>query len=103
MISKLPPSLSSVPAEPKPDSAIRNPHPAMGFTLRPYQFEAFKNRTSGIEVFGVMDGAVDLVLDAGTVAGAGATTIDVTEVYWRVIKEGAIAPPDFDQDGHSDC
>jgi L-threonylcarbamoyladenylate synthase len=47
--------------------------------------------TSGIEVFGVMDGAVDLVLDAGTVAGAGATTIDVTEVYWRVIKEGAIA------------
>jgi L-threonylcarbamoyladenylate synthase len=47
--------------------------------------------TSGIEVFGVMDGAVDLVLDAGTVAGAGATTIDVTEVYWKVIKEGAIA------------
>jgi L-threonylcarbamoyladenylate synthase len=47
--------------------------------------------TSGIEVFGVMDGSVDLVLDAGTVAGAGATTIDVTEVYWRVIKEGAIA------------
>jgi L-threonylcarbamoyladenylate synthase len=47
--------------------------------------------TSGIEVFGVMDGAVDLVLDGGAVAGAGATTIDVTEVYWRVIKEGAIA------------
>jgi L-threonylcarbamoyladenylate synthase len=47
--------------------------------------------TSGIEVFGVMDGSVDLVLDAGTVAGAGATTIDVTEVYWKVIKEGAIA------------
>jgi L-threonylcarbamoyladenylate synthase len=47
--------------------------------------------TSGIEVFGVMDGSVDLVLDAGTIAGAGATTIDVTEVYWKVIKEGAIA------------
>jgi L-threonylcarbamoyladenylate synthase len=47
--------------------------------------------TSGIEVFGVMDGSVDLVLDGGTVAGAGATTIDVTEVFWRVIKEGAIA------------
>ena len=46
--------------------------------------------TSGIEVFGVMDGRVDLVLDAGTVAGAGATTIDITEVEWRVIKEGAI-------------
>ena len=46
--------------------------------------------TSGIEVFGVMDGAVDLVLDGGTVAGTGATTIDVTEVLWKVIKEGAI-------------
>jgi L-threonylcarbamoyladenylate synthase len=47
--------------------------------------------TSGIEVFGVMDGSVDLVLDGGTVAGTGATTIDVTEVLWKVIKEGAIA------------
>ena len=46
--------------------------------------------TSGIEVFGMMDGRVDLVLDAGTVRGAGATTIDITEPYWRVIKEGAI-------------
>ena len=47
--------------------------------------------TSGIEVFGMMDGRVDLVLDAGTVSGAGATTIDITEPYWRVIKEGAVA------------
>ena len=47
--------------------------------------------TSGIEVFGVMDGSVDLVLDGGTVAGTGATTVDVTEVMWKVIKEGAIA------------
>lgn len=46
--------------------------------------------TSGIEVFGVMDGRVDLVLDAGTITGAGATTIDITEIEWRVIKEGAI-------------
>lgn len=46
---------------------------------------------SGIEVFGVMDGSVDLVLDGGTVAGTGATTIDVTEVNWRVIRVGAIA------------
>ena len=46
--------------------------------------------TSGIQVFGVMDGRVDLVLDAGTIAGAGATTVDITEVEWRVIKEGAI-------------
>jgi L-threonylcarbamoyladenylate synthase len=47
--------------------------------------------TSGIDVFGMMDGSVDLVLDGGTVAGTGATTIDVTEVQWKVIKEGAIA------------
>lgn len=46
--------------------------------------------TSGIDVFGMMDGSVDLVLDGGTVAGTGATTIDITEVLWKVIKEGAI-------------
>lgn len=51
--------------------------------------------TSGIEVFGVMDGRVDLVLDGGPVTGPGATTIDVTEPYWRVIKEGAIAEKDI--------
>ena len=45
---------------------------------------------SGIDVFGVMDGAVDLVLDAGPLAGFGATTVDITEPYWRVIREGAI-------------
>ena len=46
---------------------------------------------SGIEVFGVMDGRVDLVLDAGLASGTGATTVDITEPYWRVIKEGSIA------------
>ena len=46
--------------------------------------------SSGIEVFGSMDGRVDLVLDGGTVTGFGATTVDVTEPYWRIIKEGAI-------------
>jgi L-threonylcarbamoyladenylate synthase len=46
---------------------------------------------TGIEVFGVMDGRVDLVLDGGACAGAGSTTIDITEPYWRVIREGAIA------------
>jgi len=45
---------------------------------------------SGIEVFGMMDGRVDLVLDGGLCAGAGATTVDITEPYWRVIKQGAI-------------
>lgn len=45
---------------------------------------------SGIEVFGMMDGRVDLVLDGGTCTGAGATTVDVTEPAWKIIKEGAI-------------
>ncbi len=45
---------------------------------------------SGIEVFGVMDGRVDLVLDGGLCVGAGATTVDVTEPWWRIIREGAI-------------
>lgn len=45
---------------------------------------------SGIEVFGTMDGRVDLVLDGGICSGPGATTVDITEPYWKVIKEGAI-------------
>jgi len=45
---------------------------------------------SGIEVFGMMDGRVDLVVDGGTCGGAGATTVDITEPYWRLIKSGAI-------------
>jgi L-threonylcarbamoyladenylate synthase len=45
---------------------------------------------SGIEVFGIMDGRVDLVLDGGACAGMGATTVDITEPYWRVIREGAV-------------
>jgi L-threonylcarbamoyladenylate synthase len=47
--------------------------------------------SSGIEVFGNLDGRVDLVLDSGIAAGAGATTVDITEPRWRVIKEGVIA------------
>ena len=45
---------------------------------------------SGIEVFGMMDGRVDLVIDGGVCGGIGATTIDITEPYWRLIKPGAI-------------
>lgn len=45
---------------------------------------------SGIEVFGMMDGRVDLVLDGGVCGGEGATTVDITEPYWRLIKPGAI-------------
>lgn len=45
---------------------------------------------SGIEVFGNMDGRVDLVLDGGTCVGEGATTVDITEPYWKIIRSGAI-------------
>jgi L-threonylcarbamoyladenylate synthase len=44
----------------------------------------------GIDVFGIMDGLIDLVLDGGHCPGAGPTTVDITEPYWRLIKEGAI-------------
>jgi L-threonylcarbamoyladenylate synthase len=45
---------------------------------------------SGIEVFGMMDARVNLVIDGGVCTGAGATTVDITEPYWRLIKSGAI-------------
>ena len=45
---------------------------------------------SGIEIFATMDGSIDLVLDGGSCTGEGSTTVDVTEPYWKVIKEGAI-------------
>ena len=45
---------------------------------------------SGIEVFGIMDGRVDLVVDGGMCAGPGATTVDITEPYWKLIRAGAI-------------
>ena len=50
---------------------------------------------SGIEVFGTMDGRVDLVLDGGACHGQGATTIDITEPYWRMIKQGAVPERDI--------
>jgi L-threonylcarbamoyladenylate synthase len=50
---------------------------------------------SGIEVFGTMDGRIDLVLDAGTCTGQGATTVDITEPYWKVIREGAVSEKDI--------
>jgi L-threonylcarbamoyladenylate synthase len=45
---------------------------------------------SGIEVFGMMDGRVDLVVDGGPCTGQGATTVDITEPRWKVIRAGAI-------------
>jgi L-threonylcarbamoyladenylate synthase len=50
---------------------------------------------SGIEVFGQMDGRLDLVLDGGLCVGPGPTTIDVTEPVWKVIREGAIHEKDI--------
>ncbi|MBV8068310.1 MAG: threonylcarbamoyl-AMP synthase [Acidobacteriaceae bacterium] len=46
---------------------------------------------SGIELFAAMDGRLDLVLDGGLCTGPGPTTVDITEPYWRVIREGAIS------------
>jgi len=45
---------------------------------------------TGIDVFGMMDGGVDLVLDGGVCSGQGATTVDITEPIWRIIKTGAV-------------
>ena len=45
---------------------------------------------SGIDVFGMMDGRVDLVLDGGVCTGQGATTVDITEPVWKMIRAGAI-------------
>lgn len=46
--------------------------------------------SSGIDLFAAMDGRVDLVLDGGVCTGPGPTTVDITEPFWRVVKEGAI-------------
>ena len=53
--------------------------------------------TDGIEVFGVMDGKVDLVLDGGPCEGPGATTIDITEPTWKVLKEGLITQYELEE------
>ena len=50
---------------------------------------------SGIDVFGTMDGRVDLVLDGGLCSGPGATTVDITEPGLKMIREGAILEKDI--------
>src|SRR3954453_17762131 len=50
---------------------------------------------SGIEVFGTMDGRVDLVIEGGMCDGVGASTVDITELDWRMIKEGAVSAEDL--------
>lgn len=46
---------------------------------------------SGIEVFAMMDGRVELVVDGGLCTGEGSTTVDITEPYWKLIKEGGVS------------
>ena len=46
---------------------------------------------SGIDVFGKMDGRLDLVLDGGLCTGLGSTTVEITEPAWQMIREGAIS------------
>jgi L-threonylcarbamoyladenylate synthase len=46
---------------------------------------------TGIEVFGTMDGRLPLILDGGSCPGSGPTTVDITEPYWKVIREGDIS------------
>ena len=48
-------------------------------------------RTNGIDLFASMDGRIDLVFDGGVCSGPGATTVDITEPYWKVIKQGSIS------------
>jgi L-threonylcarbamoyladenylate synthase len=43
----------------------------------------------------MMDGRVDLVLDGGPCSGHGATTVDITEPYWKMIKSGTISEKDI--------
>jgi L-threonylcarbamoyladenylate synthase len=45
---------------------------------------------SGIDVFGQMDGRVDLVVDGGMCTDSGATTVDITEPIWKLIKPGSV-------------
>jgi len=52
---------------------------------------------TGIEVFASMDGTVDLVLDGGLCTGEGATTVDITEPYWKVIKQGSVTEKDLEE------
>ena len=51
---------------------------------------------SGFEVLGTMDGRISLVVDGGIIEGPASTTIDITPVQWRLIKQGGVAVADID-------
>ena len=69
------------------DLIVKLGHPLIGTSANK---SGYPTAQSGIEVFSVMDGAVELVLDGGMCGGPGATTVDVTEPYWKLIKVGAV-------------
>jgi L-threonylcarbamoyladenylate synthase len=56
---------------------------------------------SGVEVLVAMDGRVDLVLDGGALTAPGATTVDITEPEWKLIREGAITKAAVDECLHA--
>ena len=51
---------------------------------------------SGFEVLGTMDGRISLVLDGGIIEGPASTTIDITPLQWRLIKQGGVEVADID-------
>jgi L-threonylcarbamoyladenylate synthase len=38
-----------------------------------------------------MDGRLPVILDGGSCPGAGPTTVDITDAYWKVIREGDVS------------
>jgi L-threonylcarbamoyladenylate synthase len=51
---------------------------------------------SGFEVLGTMDGRISLVVDGGIIEGPASTTIDITPLQWRLIKQGGVEVADID-------
>ena len=51
---------------------------------------------SAFEVLGTMDGRISLVVDGGIIEGPASTTIDITPLQWRLIKQGGVELADID-------
>ena len=51
---------------------------------------------SGFEVLGMMDGRISLIVDGGTIEGPASTTIDITALHWRLIKQGGVTSAEID-------
>ena len=51
---------------------------------------------SGFEVLGTMDGRISLIVDGGIIEGPASTTIDITPMKWRLIKQGGVSVADID-------